>query len=72
MIGIILMISESQKARGPFPCEVRGNSDDDARCGIWGYGDMVETGILTVKRPRDTVPTNFRTETFLDAIVSDK
>lgn len=34
-------------------------------------GDM-KFEILTVKRPRDTVPTNFRTETFLEAIVSKK
>ena len=43
--------------------EVGGANSEHAENGKWNK-------VLTVKRPRDIVPTNLRTDTFLDAMAS--
>lgn len=43
--------------------EVRGANSGHSENGKWNK-------VLTVKRPRDMVPTNLRTDTFLDAMTS--
>lgn len=58
------MVERERKALAAADAEGSASSD--------GVAKVERVYEAPVKRPRDTVPTNFRTETFLDAIVSDK